>query len=128
MFDQREELPLLPFGNPIGFVPASRGGVKIESIDIELIYATGTSFGCAGCLTASACGALHLGSETVILRKRVREICSQIVVIRDDDVSSKDNSTAEPIGKVWPIGKLTKRRQSESTVLSPMCIGILDGS
>jgi len=30
--DQREELPLLPFGNPIGFVPASRGGVYIESI------------------------------------------------------------------------------------------------
>jgi hypothetical protein len=27
VFDQREELPLLPFGNPIGFVPASRGGV-----------------------------------------------------------------------------------------------------
>ncbi len=26
------ELPLLPFGNPIGFVPASRGGVYIESI------------------------------------------------------------------------------------------------
>ncbi|MEE9143769.1 MAG: hypothetical protein V3U06_03245 [Candidatus Binatia bacterium] len=49
MFDQREELPLLPFGNPIGFVPASRGGVKIESIDIELIYATETSFGYAGC-------------------------------------------------------------------------------
>ncbi len=32
MFDQRGELPLLPFGNPIGFVPASRGGVYIESI------------------------------------------------------------------------------------------------
>ncbi len=31
MFDQRGELPLLPFGNPIGFVPASRGGVYIES-------------------------------------------------------------------------------------------------
>ena len=30
MFDQREELPLLPFGNPIDFVPASRGGVYIE--------------------------------------------------------------------------------------------------
>ncbi len=27
MFDQRGELPLLPFGNPIGFVLASRGGV-----------------------------------------------------------------------------------------------------
>ena len=25
------ELPLLPFGNPIGFVPASKGGVNIES-------------------------------------------------------------------------------------------------
>jgi len=25
------ELPLLPFGNPIGFVPASRGGFFIES-------------------------------------------------------------------------------------------------
>ncbi len=35
MFDQREELPLLPFGNPIGFVPASRGGVYIESSDID---------------------------------------------------------------------------------------------
>ncbi len=23
LFDQREELPLLPFGNPIGFVPAA---------------------------------------------------------------------------------------------------------
>ena len=31
MFDQRGELPLLPFGNPIGFVPASRGGIYIES-------------------------------------------------------------------------------------------------
>ncbi len=30
VFNQREELPLLPFGNPIGFVPASRGGVYIE--------------------------------------------------------------------------------------------------
>jgi len=29
--DQREELPLLPFGNPIGFVPASGGGVYIDS-------------------------------------------------------------------------------------------------
>ncbi|MEE9550600.1 MAG: hypothetical protein V3W08_09420, partial [Candidatus Binatia bacterium] len=29
MFDQRGELPLLPFGNPIGFVPASRGGAYI---------------------------------------------------------------------------------------------------
>ncbi|MCH7913120.1 MAG: hypothetical protein IH856_08805 [Deltaproteobacteria bacterium] len=25
--DQREELPLLPFGNPIGFVPAASRGV-----------------------------------------------------------------------------------------------------
>jgi hypothetical protein len=32
MFDQWGELPLLPFGNPIGFVPASRGEVYIESI------------------------------------------------------------------------------------------------
>ncbi len=31
VFDQRGELPLLPFGNPIGFVPASRGGIYIES-------------------------------------------------------------------------------------------------
>jgi hypothetical protein len=30
VFDQRGELPLLPVGNPIGFVPASRGGVYIE--------------------------------------------------------------------------------------------------
>ncbi len=30
MFDQRGELPLLPFGNPIGFVPASIGGVYSE--------------------------------------------------------------------------------------------------
>jgi len=30
VFVQRGELPLLPFGNPIGFVPASRGGVYIE--------------------------------------------------------------------------------------------------
>jgi hypothetical protein len=30
VFDQREELPLLPFGNPIGYVPASRGGVYTE--------------------------------------------------------------------------------------------------
>jgi len=30
VFDQRGELPLLPFGNPIGFVPASRGGVYID--------------------------------------------------------------------------------------------------
>ena len=27
MVDQREELPLLPFGNPIGFVPAASRGV-----------------------------------------------------------------------------------------------------
>ncbi len=33
MFDQRGELPLLPFGYPIGFVPASRGGVNLKSID-----------------------------------------------------------------------------------------------
>jgi len=31
VFDQRRELPLLPFGNPIGFVPASKSGVYIES-------------------------------------------------------------------------------------------------
>jgi len=30
VFDQRGELPLLPFGNPIGFVPASRGGVTLN--------------------------------------------------------------------------------------------------
>ncbi len=30
MFDQRGELPLLPFGYPIGLVPASRGGVYIK--------------------------------------------------------------------------------------------------
>jgi hypothetical protein len=30
MFDQRGELPLLPFGYPIGFVPASRGGVNLK--------------------------------------------------------------------------------------------------
>jgi len=28
---KRGELPLLPFGNPIGYVPTSRGGVFIES-------------------------------------------------------------------------------------------------
>ena len=27
MVDQREELPILPFGNPIGFVPAASRGV-----------------------------------------------------------------------------------------------------
>ncbi len=43
MFDQRGELPLLPFGNPIGFVPASRGGVYIES-DV-FIHAIITFFG-----------------------------------------------------------------------------------
>ncbi len=32
MFDQRGELPLLPFGNPIDFVPASIGGVNLKSI------------------------------------------------------------------------------------------------
>ncbi len=31
MFDQRGELPLLPFGYPIGFVPASRGGLNLKS-------------------------------------------------------------------------------------------------
>jgi len=30
VFDQREELPLLPFGNPIGFVFVSRGRVYVE--------------------------------------------------------------------------------------------------
>jgi len=32
VFDQRGELPLLPFENPIGFVPASRGEFYIESM------------------------------------------------------------------------------------------------
>ncbi len=32
VFDQWGELPLLPFGNPIGFVPASRGGVCLKSL------------------------------------------------------------------------------------------------
>ena len=41
MFDQRGELPLLPFGNPIGFVPASRGGVYIESIKSFLVIEPG---------------------------------------------------------------------------------------
>jgi hypothetical protein len=31
VFEQKEELPLLPFGNPLGFVPASRGRVYIKS-------------------------------------------------------------------------------------------------
>ena len=31
MFDKRGELPLLPFGNPIGFVLASRGEFYIKS-------------------------------------------------------------------------------------------------
>ncbi len=31
VFDQRGELPLLPVGNPNGFVPASIGGIYIES-------------------------------------------------------------------------------------------------
>jgi hypothetical protein len=36
VFDQRGELPLLPFGNPIDFVPASRGRVNIEyRCDVE---------------------------------------------------------------------------------------------
>ena len=35
MFDQRGELPLLPSGNPIGFVPASRGGVYIEPRSVK---------------------------------------------------------------------------------------------
>jgi len=30
VFDQRGELPLLPFGNPIGFMPALRGEIYIE--------------------------------------------------------------------------------------------------
>ena len=38
MVDEREELPLLPFGNPIGFVPASRGGVYIKSINEKTRY------------------------------------------------------------------------------------------
>ncbi len=29
MVDQREELPLLPFGNPIGAVPAASRGVSL---------------------------------------------------------------------------------------------------
>jgi len=32
VFDQWGELPLLPFGNPIGFVPASRGGVNLKTM------------------------------------------------------------------------------------------------
>jgi hypothetical protein len=38
VFDQREELPLLPFGNPIGFVPDSKGGVYIELIYFPLHF------------------------------------------------------------------------------------------
>jgi len=36
VFDQWGELPLLPFGNPIGFVPASRGEVNLKSIIEDL--------------------------------------------------------------------------------------------
>jgi len=36
VFNQRGEHPLLPFGNPIGFVPASRGGVYIKLIMADL--------------------------------------------------------------------------------------------
>ncbi len=48
MFDQWGELPLLPFGNPIGFVPASRDGVYIESkpccmfVRLGLLFALST--------------------------------------------------------------------------------------
>jgi len=39
VFDQWGELPLLPFGNPIGFVPTSRDGVYIESmLERNLIF------------------------------------------------------------------------------------------
>ncbi len=38
VFDQRGELPLLPFGYPIRFVPASRGGVYIKSNLKEFEY------------------------------------------------------------------------------------------
>ncbi len=36
--DQREELPLLPFGNPIGFVTASRGGVYIKLMLLIIVW------------------------------------------------------------------------------------------
>ena len=39
MFEQRGELPPLPFGDPIGFAPASRGVVYIESIKFEAFLA-----------------------------------------------------------------------------------------
>ena len=36
MIDQREELPLLPFGNPIGFVPAaSRGITQLSKVKLN---------------------------------------------------------------------------------------------
>ena len=36
MFDQRGELPLLPFENPIGFVPASKGGFILNQSDRQV--------------------------------------------------------------------------------------------
>jgi len=38
VFDQKGELPLLPFGNPIGFVPVSRGGIYIKYLSNKSIF------------------------------------------------------------------------------------------
>ena len=38
MFDQKGELPLLPFGSPIGFVPASRGGIYIKHMSNHSMF------------------------------------------------------------------------------------------
>jgi hypothetical protein len=37
MVDQREELPLLPFGNPIGKVPATRRGTIINLYFVSFV-------------------------------------------------------------------------------------------
>jgi hypothetical protein len=37
MVDQREELPLLPFGNPIGKVPVARRGIIINLYFVSFV-------------------------------------------------------------------------------------------
>jgi hypothetical protein len=37
MVDQREELPLLPFGNPIGYVPAPSRGIIIKLFFVSFV-------------------------------------------------------------------------------------------
>jgi hypothetical protein len=100
VFDQRGELPLLPFGYPIGFVPASRGGVYIESIDVEGFYlfdqvgsVKTQGLGCGGAISLGVSESLYdhlsLGGVNFLVireavgpdpsRERIGSVCRGLV-------------------------------------------------